>query len=61
MHPPRGNSQWELYNVDKDPGDLDDKAGDEPEKLKELIVCWEQYYAETGMFEYPFEFVVAKA
>ncbi|KAI0021065.1 alkaline phosphatase-like protein [Xylariomycetidae sp. FL0641] len=61
MHPPRGNSKWELYNVVQDPAERVDLADAEPEKTKELIKCWEEYFTETGMFEYPFEFAVAKA
>lgn len=56
MHEPRGKGEWELYNMAKDPGELIDLAQSEKEIMKELIGHWERYYAETGMFEIPFEF-----
>lgn len=61
MHPPRGTGEWELFNVLEDQAESKDLASQEPEKLKELIGCWEEYYAETGMFDYGFEFRMAKA
>ncbi|KAH8884098.1 alkaline phosphatase-like protein [Thozetella sp. PMI_491] len=61
MHEPRGRGEWELYNVKKDPGELVDLAKAEPDIMKEMIGHWETYYAETGMFEIPFQFGVAKA
>lgn len=61
MHPPRGRGEWELYNVEKDPSEMNDMAKSEPELMKEMMRHWEWYYSETGMFEYPFEFGVAKA
>lgn len=58
--PPRGKGDWELYNVEKDPGELEDLAETKPEILKGLITDWEQYYAETGMFDTKTEFNVIK-
>ncbi|KAI0483332.1 arylsulfatase [Xylariaceae sp. FL0804] len=61
MHPPRGKGKWELYDVECDPAESADLAAAEPDRMRELIKCWEEYYAETGMFDYPFEFALAKA
>lgn len=61
MHEPRGRGEWELYNVEADPAESQDLAAQQPELMKEMIAHWEEYYAETGMIDYPFEFVVAKA
>ncbi|EXJ80886.1 arylsulfatase [Capronia epimyces CBS 606.96] len=52
MPPPRGKDCWELYNVADDPGEMHDKADDEPDILEILVKHWEQYYTETGMFDY---------
>lgn len=60
MHPPRGNNKWELFQVEEDPGEQINLAEKEPEKLKELVECWEVYYSETGILDYPFEFNYAK-
>ncbi|KAJ5289190.1 hypothetical protein N7478_002220 [Penicillium angulare] len=40
---------WELFNVVEDPGENVNLAGEEPEKLKELIGCWEEYVNECGV------------
>ncbi|KAH8425266.1 uncharacterized protein LDX57_003023 [Aspergillus melleus] len=60
MAPPRGKDRWELYNLDRDPGELDDCAETEPEILQRLIEHWEVYYAETGMFDPEQEFPYTK-
>lgn len=60
MAPPRGKDRWELYNLEKDPGEIDDLAESEPEMLKKLVAHWEVYYAETGMFDPGHEFEYCK-
>ncbi|CAO3659896.1 unnamed protein product [Umbelopsis vinacea] len=44
---PFGPEAWQLYNLSVDPGESNDLAKQEPEKLKELIKHWEQYALET--------------
>lgn len=51
MASPRGKDKWELYNLDKDPGEMVDLADSEPEVLDRLITHWEVYHAETGMID----------
>ena len=51
MTMPRGKEQWELYNLDQDPGEIHDLAQAEPELLKKMVQHWETYYVETGMFD----------
>ncbi len=53
MNKPRGKEEWELYNLDHDPAEMNDKAQDEPEVVKKLVDQWERYYAETGMVQTP--------
>ncbi|KAJ5175772.1 uncharacterized protein N7482_001649 [Penicillium canariense] len=48
---PRGKGEWELYNVTKDPGELEDLAATHTKELEDLMVEWEKYFAETGMIE----------
>ena len=57
---PRGNEEWELYNMQKDPAELNDLAKREPEILQRLIEHWEVYYAQTGMFDPGHEFGIVK-
>lgn len=46
---PKGPERWQLYNLDKDPGEVDDLAESEPERLKQLLKLWDQYVLETGV------------
>jgi arylsulfatase len=40
---PYGNEEWELYNIESDPGENINMALDNPEKLEELKADWEAY------------------
>ena len=44
--------QWQLYNLAEDPAEMNDLAGSNPAKLKEMLVLWEQYTTENN-FIYP--------
>lgn len=46
---PKGNDMWQLYNLATDPGEIHDLAEQEPERMKALLVLWEQYVLETGV------------
>lgn len=48
---PLGKEEWELYNIDEDPGENHDLAEQKPEVLVQLLEEWEKYYTETGMFD----------
>lgn len=48
---PRGAEEWELYDLSADPGEVHNLAGNEPGVLEELLVEWERYFAETGMYD----------
>lgn len=50
-YPPNGSGMWELYDLKTDPGEIHDKAQVEPEKLKELLVQWEIYVQDAGVFD----------
>jgi arylsulfatase A-like enzyme len=47
--PPKGTGEWQLYNLSKDPGEIDDLAEKEPEKLAELMKHWESYVLDCGV------------
>jgi len=46
---PYGPGKWQLYNLEFDPGETDDLATQEPEKLQELLKHWDEYVKEVGI------------
>lgn len=46
---PLGTGDWQLYDLSKDPAELDDLSRRRPELRKEMIDIWEQYARETGV------------
>ncbi|KAL4971694.1 alkaline-phosphatase-like protein [Aspergillus desertorum] len=44
-----GDEGWELFNVAEDPGETRDLAKQFPEKLQELVECWDEYVVECGV------------
>jgi arylsulfatase A-like enzyme len=45
-----GNDEgWELFNISNDPGETRDLASLMPEKLEELMKCWEEYVMDCGV------------
>lgn len=46
---PKGPERWQLYNLVDDPGEVNDLAESEPERLQTLLKLWDQYVLETGV------------
>lgn len=46
---PKGPERWQLYNLATDPGEVEDLAEKEPERLKQLLKLWDRYVIETGV------------
>jgi len=40
---------WQLYNIADDPGETNDLAAHNPEKLNEMVALWGQYEADYGV------------
>lgn len=51
MAPPFGPGEWELFNLTRDPGELNDLAEDQPDRLATMIASWEQYKEENGVLD----------
>ncbi|KPI38366.1 Arylsulfatase [Cyphellophora attinorum] len=47
--PPFGPGEWQLYNLEEDPGETADLAVRHGEKLRELLVHWDEYVKEVGL------------
>lgn len=45
----REDGKWQLYDLDKDPGEVDDLSEAMPEKLAELAQIWDDYRTATGV------------
>jgi arylsulfatase A-like enzyme len=46
---PYGPGAWQLYDLSRDPGEIDDLARSQPDKLAELLELWERYVTENGV------------
>ena len=47
--PPVGTGKWELFDLEKDPGETQNLAEEQPEALKEMIAAWDAYAEEVGV------------
>lgn len=47
---PWGPGRWQLYDLGQDPGEIEDLATRQPDKLDELLRRWDEYVTETGVF-----------
>ena len=47
--PPVKTRVWQLYNLYEDPGEINDLAEQNPEKLTELIALWDDYVERNGV------------
>jgi len=46
---PFGNDDWQLYDLSKDPAELNDLSQERPKLRKEMIAIWNQYSKEVGV------------
>jgi arylsulfatase A-like enzyme len=51
MPAPNGTGEWELFDLKKDPGELNDLGKKHPQKLRELVARWEQYRTDNGVLD----------
>lgn len=49
LMPPVGSGKWELYNLQLDPGEMNNLAEEQPEKLDEMIVQYLDYKEQVGV------------
>lgn len=45
----RGDGQWRLFDIARDPGEIRDVSGQEPQRKAALIVAWNDYAAQVGV------------
>ncbi len=46
---PFGTSEWQLFNLADDPGETNNLALQQPERLLGLIEAWQRYAQRTGI------------
>jgi arylsulfatase len=46
---PYGTGNWQLFNLDDDPTEVNDLAAEYPDKMVALIVLWEDYKANNNI------------
>jgi arylsulfatase len=51
MPPPFGPGEWELFDLRRDPAEMNDLSGDYPDKLAEMIALWERYKEDNGVLD----------
>lgn len=51
MPEPHGKGEWELFDLNRDPGELNDLGKEHPKKLTELVARWEQYKKDNGVID----------
>jgi arylsulfatase len=49
---PMGTGQWQLYDLDSDPGETTDLASQNPGLLKELVDAWNAYAAQNNLHDH---------
>ena len=48
---PFGTGEWELFNLEQDPGELNDLSKQYPDRLEEMVARWEQYKKDNGVLD----------
>jgi arylsulfatase len=49
---PMGSGNWELYDIDKDPGETTDQSKQHPDVLQSLIKAWEKYAVDNSVHDH---------
>ena len=49
MPEPYGNSEWQLYNLRNDPGEMHDMSPEHPEMVEALAAAWDNYTVANGV------------
>lgn len=53
LRSPEGVGDWQLYDLDADPGEIDDLAAERPAILAELVAAWQLYVSRVGVVDGP--------
>ncbi|WP_421911858.1 arylsulfatase [Marinobacter sp.] len=50
LEEPYGPGEWQLFNLAEDPTETTDLTAKEPEKLKDMLMEWDEYIRRNGVF-----------
>ena len=51
MPPPFGKGEWELFNLQHDPGEMNDLSSEHPDRVEAMAAMWEQYKADNTVLD----------
>jgi len=51
--PPKGTGEWELYDMNADPPEVNDLANENADKLAELVQAYADYESQNGVVPVP--------
>jgi arylsulfatase len=51
--PPKGTGEWELYDMNADPAELNDLSADYPDLVAEMIEAYAEYERQNGVIPVP--------
>jgi len=60
MPRPFGKGEWELFDLKKDPAEMNDLSGQYPDRLAQMIARWEQYEKDNGVLDISFDLSVVE-
>ncbi|KAI5292390.1 hypothetical protein KEM52_006396 [Ascosphaera acerosa] len=49
INPPYGTGEWQLYDLEADPGETKDVREQHQEKVEELLAAWDEYVKDVGV------------
>ena len=47
--PPTGSGRWELFDIEADPGEVNNMARSNPEQLAKMVKDWNSYATDKGV------------
>jgi len=51
MPPPFGKGEWELFNLQQDPGETNDLSSEHPDRVEAMVAMWEQYKTDNTVLD----------
>jgi len=51
MPPPFGKGEWELFNLQHDPGEMNDLSSEHPDRVEAMVAMWERYKVDNTVLD----------